>query len=43
MSEIERLAEEGRRAGAKAIVGCGGGKVRVGGFLGTRFAFTHAQ
>jgi glycerol dehydrogenase len=26
-SEIERLAEEGRRAGAKAIVGCGGGKV----------------
>lgn len=27
VSEIERLAEEGRRAGAKAIVGCGGGKV----------------
>lgn len=29
VSEIERLAEEGRRQGAKAVVGCGGGKVGV--------------
>ncbi len=29
VSEIERLAEEGRRAGARAIIGCGGGKVGV--------------
>ena len=43
VSEIERLAEEGRRAGAKAIVGCGGGKVCMGGLSETRFTFTHAQ